>query len=202
MVLKSNPSFPDSALIMDQLEEDVEMSTCTKLEVDTKQVVSNWLKDFEEGRFTNSDPFNEYWKIYVPQVYSPTPKDNTLCWYVNEDEAKRVLFSTLEEFICGGEDVSVLARLARLDKPPSVCGKVFKMGEPTYSCRECGMDNTCVLCAECFKQSDHRFHKYKMGTSGGGGCCDCGDEEAWRRSPYCDLHKMGKEQDGEEKKGT
>lgn len=85
------------------------------------------------------------------------------------------------------------------------------MGEPTYSCRECGnfalnmmffivvimltnqnlllgMDPTCVLCVDCFKHSAHRNHKYKMGTSNGGGCCDCGDKEAWRREPFCDTH--------------
>ncbi|KAF5287904.1 hypothetical protein FQA39_LY04078 [Lamprigera yunnana] len=65
------------------------------------------------------------------------------------------------------------------------------MGEPTYSCRECGMDNTCVLCVDCFKKSEHRFHKYKMGNSGGGGCCDCGDKEAWKKAPFCDIHIVG-----------
>lgn len=27
-----------------------------------------------------------------------------------------------------------------------------------------------------------------MGTSGGGGCCDCGDTEAWKRDPACTMH--------------
>lgn len=52
------------------------------------------------------------------------------------------------------------------------------------------MDNTCVLCVECFKVSSHRHHKYKMGQSGGGGCCDCGDTEAWKRDPFCELHSV------------
>lgn len=52
------------------------------------------------------------------------------------------------------------------------------------------MDNTCVLCVECFKVSAHRHHKYKMGQSGGGGCCDCGDTEAWKRDPFCELHAV------------
>lgn len=50
------------------------------------------------------------------------------------------------------------------------------------------MDGTCVLCVTCFKQSAHRNHKYKMGNSGGGGCCDCGDAEAWKRDPACTIH--------------
>ena len=28
-----------------------------------------------------------------------------------------------------------------------------------------------------------------MSTSDGGGYCDCGDAEAWRFSPCCELHK-------------
>lgn len=52
------------------------------------------------------------------------------------------------------------------------------------------MDPTCVLCVSCFKQSAHRQHRYKMGTSGGGGCCDCGDKEAWKSEPFCQEHRV------------
>ena len=34
---------------------------------------------------------------------------------------------------------------------------------------------------------------YSTGTSGGGGCCDCGDTEAWRSEPFCDIHLTGSE---------
>lgn len=61
------------------------------------------------------------------------------------------------------------------------------------------MDPTCVLCASCFNRSTHRHHKYKMSTSGGGGCCDCGDQEAWKRDPYCEEHVMGVLQKGDSK---
>lgn len=36
--------------------------------------------------------------------------------------------------------------------------------------------------------SEHKQHKYKMNMSRGGGYCDCGDREAWKRSPSCDTH--------------
>ena len=99
----------------------------------------------------------------------------------------------MEEFICNGKPSEVLKKLSQLDRPPSICGRVFKSGEPTYSCRECGMDTTCVLCVNCFKQSAHKNHKYKMGISVGGGCCDCGDVEAWKNEPFCKIHLAGKE---------
>jgi E3 ubiquitin-protein ligase UBR2 len=31
------------------------------------------------------------------------------------------------------------------------------------------------------------------GTSSGGGCCDCGDTEAWKSEPFCDIHLTGSE---------
>ena len=29
-----------------------------------------------------------------------------------------------------------------------------------------------------------------MSTSGGGGYCDCGDKEAWKVDPFCEVHKV------------
>lgn len=57
------------------------------------------------------------------------------------------------------------------------------------SCRDCGADPTCVLCADCFRNSEHKQHRYKLSTSVGGGYCDCGDTEAWRQAPRCSLHQ-------------
>ena len=32
---------------------------------------------------------------------------------------------------------------------------------------------------------------FQMSTSSGGGYCDCGDGEAWKSDPFCDIHKKG-----------
>lgn len=34
-----------------------------------------------------------------------------------------------------------------------------------------------------------------MCTSAGGGCCDCGDVEAWKKDPFCEHHLRAKEND-------
>lgn len=36
------------------------------------------------------------------------------------------------------------------------------------------MDESCIICLDCFKNGDHTGHKilYKKAY---GGCCDCGD---------------------------
>lgn len=108
----------------------------------------------------------------------------------DEQGAKNAIIDVLEEFIFGDNPETVLAKIRGEENASTVCGRVFKMNEPFYSCRECGMDPTCVLCVNCFKSSQHRYHKYKMGTSAGGGCCDCGDNEAWKQDHYCDEHKV------------
>lgn len=49
------------------------------------------------------------------------------------------------------------------------------------------MDPSCAICSECFANSDHTGHDYWMFSSGGG-CCDCGDVEAWRPEGFCCHH--------------
>lgn len=58
--------------------------------------------------------------------------------------------------------------------------------------RECSLDDSCVLCSKCFKASDHVNHEVAFTMhSGGCGCCDCGDPEAWKREIGCAYHSTG-----------
>ncbi|KAF4122538.1 E3 ubiquitin-protein ligase UBR1 [Geosmithia morbida] len=69
------------------------------------------------------------------------------------------------------------------------CGHIFKAGEASYACRTCGTDETCCLCARCFDSTDHTGHMVRMHISvGNSGCCDCGDDEAWRTPLFCTIH--------------
>lgn len=137
----------------------------------------------------------------------------------------------MEKFIAGShEPEHVIKQLKQKEKPASFCGHVFKAGEPTYSCRDCAVDPSCVFCAACFKvrivihritiinrgkedsdnaikmlildysqASEHKQHKYKMNMSRGGGYCDCGDAEAWKKGPTCETHdKEAVERDKED----
>ena len=55
--------------------------------------------------------------------------------------------------------------------------------------RECSLDESCVLCVRCYKASDHEGHEVSFSMhSGGCGCCDCGDHEAWKRELDCAYH--------------
>ncbi|PSS03626.1 E3 ubiquitin-protein ligase ubr1 [Coniella lustricola] len=71
------------------------------------------------------------------------------------------------------------------------CGHIFKAGEASYSCKTCGVDDTCCLCAKCFDATDHTGHLVRISISpGNSGCCDCGDLEAWRTPMFCTIHSM------------
>ncbi|ORY94367.1 hypothetical protein BCR43DRAFT_459965 [Syncephalastrum racemosum] len=71
------------------------------------------------------------------------------------------------------------------------CGHLFKKGESVYRCRNCGLDDTCVLCSRCFHSTQHEGHDVKIWISrGAGGCCDCGDPEAWKVPLQCSIHSL------------
>ncbi|XP_076273647.1 ubr1 ubiquitin ligase isoform X2 [Rhynchophorus ferrugineus] len=159
-------------------------------------IASKWIEEFEKSKDI-SNVLNLHWNEWVPKIFNPPLNENSLHWLYSEDQAREVLFLPLEYFICKGDSEEALSQLIHANKHSSVCGRFFKHAEPTYSCRECGMDKTCVLCVDCFKNSPHRFHKYRMGMSGGGGCCDCGDLEAWKKDPFCSLHQVKEEGDTE-----
>lgn len=153
--------------------------------------LKKWRAKVEANSLSQLD-FVTFLQSSAAQFIHIEQKSNSELGSYNFDEqnAKHAVIDVIEKFICGDNSQSFLERLKLEDNVASVCGRVFKIGEPTYSCRECSMDPTCVLCSSCFKKSSHRLHKYKMSTSGGGGCCDCGDHEAWKRDPSCEEHAV------------
>lgn len=130
--------------------------------------------------------------MVVPPNFCPVPGHNCMESLYDEAQVVREMILPLELFLCGNpttDPEKVWDNLSKNDNPPALCGRVFRMGEPTYSCRDCGADPTCVLCVDCFRNSEHKQHRYKLSTSVGGGYCDCGDTEAWRQAPRCSLHQ-------------
>mmetsp|Transcript_1634 Transcript_1634/g.2573 ORF Transcript_1634/g.2573 Transcript_1634/m.2573 type:complete len:2448 (-) Transcript_1634:7099-14442(-) len=69
------------------------------------------------------------------------------------------------------------------------CGYVFQRGDIAWNCRTCQTDATCVLCDSCFRNSNHEGHEVFFHRTTPGGCCDCGDAEAWKVEGCCDLHR-------------
>mmetsp|Transcript_23783 Transcript_23783/g.51701 ORF Transcript_23783/g.51701 Transcript_23783/m.51701 type:complete len:1715 (-) Transcript_23783:3049-8193(-) len=59
-----------------------------------------------------------------------------------------------------------------------------------YRCKDCGMTESSCMCVDCFDPTDHEGHDFRIYKSLTGGCCDCGDPNAWRPSGYCRKHRL------------
>ena len=127
-----------------------------------------WLEDIELGENADKDRenvFREYWRIQVPRILAPTNGRNSINQTWDEAYIKASLIDPLDAFICGTLDgyEMVYENLAAKDTGQAVmCGHVFATDEACYSCRDCGQDHTCVMCSECFQNSEHQHHKYKV----------------------------------------
>ncbi|KAG9039114.1 hypothetical protein FRB95_012825 [Tulasnella sp. JGI-2019a] len=73
--------------------------------------------------------------------------------------------------------------------PGKPCGRIFNKGDSCYRCRDCAIDDSCVLCSQCFHASDHTGHNVTFYVAvQPGGVCDCGEQEAWKYVMSCRLH--------------
>ncbi|KAI5118525.1 hypothetical protein M0805_007693 [Coniferiporia weirii] len=78
-------------------------------------------------------------------------------------------------------------------EPPIVpgrpCGHIFLKGESCYRCKDCALDDSCVMCTRCFHATKHENHNVTFYIAQqSGGCCDCGDREAWQHPMDCRYH--------------
>ncbi|XP_058880723.1 E3 ubiquitin-protein ligase UBR2 isoform X2 [Acipenser ruthenus] len=163
-------------------EPDVQATLCSDLlNFSARDTALKWLQ-------ATDLPKDVYLHLarYVPKIFCRSPNPNPK----NEDMlTQHILTGPMEWYLCGEDPATSIPKLEQANRPSQLCGRVFKVGEPTYSCRDCAADPTCVLCMECFLGSVHKEHRYRMTTSGGGGFCDCGDMEAWKKGPYCQKHE-------------
>ncbi|TFK38761.1 hypothetical protein BDQ12DRAFT_99504 [Crucibulum laeve] len=73
--------------------------------------------------------------------------------------------------------------------PGRPCSHIFKRGESCFRCKDCALDESCVMCARCFHATDHIDHNVSFFIAQqSGGCCDCGDDEASRVPLGCPYH--------------
>ncbi|XP_074561564.1 E3 ubiquitin-protein ligase PRT6-like isoform X2 [Curcuma longa] len=88
----------------------------------------------------------------------------------------------------GGEPQKFLENLAKkAGGQRAVCGSIWGPTELAYRCRTCESDPTCAICVPCFLNGNHKDHDYSIMYTNGG-CCDCGDETAWKIEGFCSEH--------------
>ena len=59
----------------------------------------------------------------------------TLKGFMKEEKFKKEILEPMEYFLCGEDPSKGFEKIKNLNNPPQLCGKLFKVGEPTYSCR-------------------------------------------------------------------
>ncbi|OLL26450.1 E3 ubiquitin-protein ligase ubr1 [Neolecta irregularis DAH-3] len=112
---------------------------------------------------------NEYWRFFFPNGI-PSLEENPV-------------LSKAQGSVDGAEYLP-----SHRGKP---CGHIMRKGEAVYRCKQCSLDDTCVLCARCFQASNHEGHEISMSIEkSNGGCCDCGDLEAWKTPVCCSIHSL------------
>eukprot|EP00375_Theileria_parva_P001482 XP_764154.1 hypothetical protein [Theileria parva strain Muguga] len=77
------------------------------------------------------------------------------------------------------------------------CTNKWLQDSVAIKCYDCEYDSTCAVCLECFFNSDHTSHEYRL-TRTSGGCCgmflnikyfiDCGDASSWNFKGSCKNH--------------
>ncbi|KAG7357209.1 zinc-finger UBR box domain containing protein [Nitzschia inconspicua] len=146
----------------------------------------------------------------VPPATAKAWADAMILQYYDEDEDPLTWPSTEKDVLqqapaprkdtSGQTTVALLKRLleegqakeeSNSKKPfrPRPCGYVFKRGDIAWNCRTCQTDSTCVICDNCFRESNHDGHEVYFHRTTPGGCCDCGDAEAWKVDGCCDSHR-------------
>ncbi|CAM9996518.1 unnamed protein product, partial [Ectocarpus fasciculatus] len=81
-------------------------------------------------------------------------------------------------------------KLLPADTPRRVCQYAFLKNDIVWICKDCQADETCVLCNDCFRSSDHEGHEVYFYHAQAGGCCDCGDPDAWDSRGFCSQHGL------------
>ncbi|RMC00510.1 hypothetical protein DUI87_23124 [Hirundo rustica rustica] len=109
-------------------------------------------------RFDFEATFLQCLAKHVPNIYS-AEMDPLV--EKQEEMVQAAILYPLECYLFG-EDPDVFLEKLQQSGTSQLCGKVFKGGETTYSCRDCAVDPTCVLCIDCFQNSIHKNHRYKL----------------------------------------
>lgn len=110
----------------------VYFNLCLKLDLSKKTcnniLLQEWWNSCEKGNLLPA--LKKHWRIFVLSVFGNNHDPGK-----EERLAHKFLFRPMEYFLCRQDPEVVFEELKAKNMPSQLCGKVFKTGEPTYSCR-------------------------------------------------------------------
>lgn len=120
------------------------MSETAIVEAESKeiQLAKEWIHAMKYNDVDSPDVFKKlFHQLLSKQVFGCFESIQTPILKVNikEDKCQDKIFDVLEYFLCGEDPLTGFAKLQSQNKPPQLCGKMFKFGEPTFSCRSVGI---------------------------------------------------------------
>lgn len=68
------------------------------------------------------------------------------------------------------------------------CGQVLMENSMVWGCLTCGLNQSAMICHECYTNSNHEGHQIFIRRGIKGGRCDCGDSDAWASFGSCSRH--------------
>ncbi|TSK42134.1 E3 ubiquitin-protein ligase UBR2 [Bagarius yarrelli] len=121
-----------------ETDRETPSALCSEfLNFSAKDTATKWLQATDLPK----DVY-QHLACYVPKIYCLEPNLNPQS---EELLAQLLLQSPMEWYLCGEEPSTGLAKLEQSNQPSQLCGHVFKVGEPTYSCRERRDTYYCML---------------------------------------------------------
>lgn len=126
---------------------------------------------------------------YLDKDASPVPQSEDEIHKMEPSPMKVTSESLVNELKRLEMEGAMIAQSSDSALRPRPCGYVFKRGDIAWNCRTCQTDSTCVICDSCFRASDHDGHEVYFHRTTPGGCCDCGDAEAWKVEGCCPTHR-------------
>ena len=107
-------------------------------------------------------------------------------WSQLEDNPSK---ETLFFYLFGSSDYDCHPLMLSSGSQDLICQTTWGKGGIAFRCLDCEQDTNCVVCCECFFDSEakHERHRVKLIRTTGG-CCDCGDVSSWSESGFCSKH--------------
>ena len=109
------------------------------MEANSAAIGLEWRRNFEELALNDREDVLR--KAIISHLRNAAIKsyaisrDPLLSIALNDDLVERNVIDAVEWFLYAEDPVQGRLKLSQLSNPPTLCGKVFKNSEPTYSCR-------------------------------------------------------------------
>lgn len=147
-----------------------------------------------QGQEESEDEDSEE-EIKSKELIPLTKKDTKLAKFMSTPDISYKGLEFGDIFLCNAfkvkKPLQAFQKLSQIyqgkELDQGVCGKLLTSGMVGYSCLDCQMDPTCIICKECFELGDHTGHRFQIKPHVSG-MCDCGDPDAWKAQGNCSQH--------------